>query len=62
MEIPPEMMSECVKYFKEHKFIARTYIQRKHKISSQLSQEICQKIEKRFPNLWKNGRDNFIAK
>jgi hypothetical protein len=35
---------------------------RKFKLSLESALEICQIIEKRFPNLWREGREEFNRK
>jgi hypothetical protein len=54
--INKKIMSAAVKYFKENKIISSALLMRKFKIDCDLAIEICKIIEKRFPNLWREGR------
>lgn len=57
--IDKKLMSNCVKCFKEHGVITPAFIVRKFKTNFQIAIEICDKIKKRFPNLWREGREKF---
>ncbi len=60
MKIPPEIMSKCVKFFKSNGVISSAHVQMKAKVSFDVAAEICKQIEKRFPNLWREGKEKFI--
>lgn len=60
MKIPPEIMSKCVKFFKINGVISNTHVQMKAKVGYETAVEICKQIEKRFPNLWRVGKEKFM--
>lgn len=62
MKIPPTLMSQCVKDFKDQGTVTWLYLMRKYKISLDMAKVICEAIELRFPKLWENRKTNFIAK
>jgi hypothetical protein len=59
MIIQPKTLSQCVKLFKSTKHISTALLMRKFKLSFESALEICQIIEKRFPNIWREGREEF---
>jgi len=62
MYIPTETLSKAVKLFKSNRMISTALLMRKFKISCEMAIEICEIIEKRFPNLWREGREEFYRK
>jgi hypothetical protein len=62
MNISPETLSKAVKLFKSTRIISTALLMRKFKLSFENALEICQIIEKRFPNLWREGREGFKRK
>jgi hypothetical protein len=62
MNIPPETLSKAVKLFKSTRMISTALLMRKFKLSFESALEICKMIEKRFPNLWREGREEFNRK
>jgi hypothetical protein len=59
MKIPPELMSAAVKDFKKYGLINASYLLRKYQISLEMAIMIRDAIEKRFPNLWKQGKTKY---
>lgn len=55
--INKQVMKDAVKYFREHGIISSGIVQRKFKITGNAAVELCKSIEKRFPNLWREGRE-----
>lgn len=62
MNISPETLSKAIKLFKSSRIISTALLMRKFKLSLESALEICQIIEKRFPNLWREGREEFNRK
>lgn len=60
MKIPLEIMSKCVKFFKSNGVISTAHVQMKARVEYETAVEICKKIEKRFPNLWREGKEKFL--
>ncbi len=54
-------MSKCVKFFKESHFISTANVQMKARVDFDTAVEICNQIKKRFPNLWREGRERFYG-
>lgn len=57
--IDKKTMSEAVKYFKEHGIMTAALAMRRYKIECKAALHLCAMIEKRFPNLWREGRLKF---
>jgi hypothetical protein len=62
MSISPETLSRAVKLFKSTRMISTSLLMRKFKLDCKAALQICELIEKRFPNLWREGRDEFNRK
>lgn len=60
MKILPKTMSEAVKLFKANGVVTPALIVRKFKLEFDGAKEICSTIEKRFPNLWRDGKEKFM--
>ena len=60
MKISPETLSQSVKYFKSTRYISTGLLMRKFKVSFEHATEISEIIKKRFPNLWREGKENFL--
>ena len=60
MKIPTEIMSKCVKFFKSNGVITHAHVQMKARVGFEVATEICKQIEKRFPNLWREGKEKFL--
>jgi hypothetical protein len=60
MIVSSKTMSGCVKYFKENRIISTGYIIRKYKLSFEMAQEVSNIIAKRYPNIWREGREKFM--
>ena len=55
-------MSKCVKFFKLNGIISTTHIQMKARVDFERALIIRDQIQKRFPNLWREGRERFYGK
>lgn len=53
-------MSEVVKLFKANGVVTPALIVLKFKLEFEAANEICSTIEKRFPNLWREGKERFM--
>jgi len=62
MQIDKQIISKAVKHFKEYGTVTWVFLMRKYGINLDTAKEVCNKIEKKYPNLWKNRRNNFNAK
>lgn len=58
MKMTPEVLREVVKYFRAGNRIGPFLLMRKYKITYEAGKHICEHIEKRFPNLWKEFSSN----
>lgn len=59
MNIQPKIFSQCVKYFKSVGKITPALLMRKFKLEGKAALHICELVEKRFPNLWRKGIEEF---
>lgn len=60
MQINSKIMSEAVKYFKLNGIISSALLMRKFKIDCKAALHIRNYIEKRFPNIWRDGKERFM--
>ncbi len=60
MEVNPKILSEATKDFKKSGITSTSLLMRKHKINVEMAVMIRDTIEKRFPNLWREGQEKFI--
>jgi len=61
IKIEPKIMTEAVKYFKEHGIMTSALAMRRYKLQCKAALHLCTIIEKRFPNLWREGKERFYA-
>ena len=60
MKINPKIQSEAIKDFKKTGLTSAIFLRRKYKISLEMAIMIRDTIEKRFPNLWREGKEKFM--
>ncbi len=61
MNIDPKITSQAIKDFKLNGIITSALAMRRYKLECKAALHLCKLIEKRFPNLWKQGRKRFYA-
>jgi hypothetical protein len=57
MKIDFYTLSESIKYFRLGNMISPHLLMRKYKVSYDMGKYICDTIERRFPNLWRHGKE-----
>lgn len=62
MKICPKMLSLAIKYFRMNGTISAAFLVKNLKLDFKTALYVCELIEKRFPNLWRDRNENYLNK